>query len=471
MPAETPPKLAQKCLAFAATDDEREDRLGDLEEAFHRDAEARGLAAARRRYDRDAALCVLSILRRRVTSAVLFGGEDMFRILLWAIISIFVILVCYALAGGQTPELVQPVEWAIILLTMAGCALGANRLRGWGQIFRDLRRAERLGGTNRAAARAAALNRLFATASAPGAAGPVKSPDFAHLETIVELANVPEADTDRLIGGGIALYRDRSKNHLDIIRATMIDAYVGAGIACTLALIHAFGSFQEPLEVMYQLFGASCCPLLFGLLIAHGVVAPMGGRLSDLYGEDFREMEALRVSMKGVFVPAAFQALMASERGGKFAAGARDSSRLALFVGLPILVAIFGLIAQTPIADLTARLSGEPADPLKGTEVYYDLPHMSLNLNAPGQRILDTRLSLQVKGGRATITAIETHMPQIIDALQLTLRNRGPEDFRGSAGLEQLRPALQAQINDLIKPQQVTDVLFKNMLIGRDPEK
>jgi len=340
MQAETPPKLAQGCLAFIATDDEREDRLGDLEEAFHRAAESRGLGAARRRYTTDAALCSLSILRRRLAYAVLFGGEDMFRILLWAIISIFVILTCYALAGGQTPELVQPVEWAIILLTMTGCALGANRLRGWGQIFRDLRRAERLGGAGRAAARTAAINHLFATTAVSGAAGPVKFHDFTHLEAIVELVNVPGADADCLIGGNIALYRDRSELTLKIIRATMIDAYVGAGIAFTLGLVHAFGSFQEPLEVMYALFGASCCPLLFGLLIAHGVVAPMGGRLSDLYGEDFREMEALRLSLRGSFAPPAFETLMASERGGKFAAGARDPSRLALFVGLPVLMAI-----------------------------------------------------------------------------------------------------------------------------------
>lgn len=461
------PVLARRCLSVIATDDEREDRLGDLEEAFHRDMETRGSGVARRRYVRNAALCILSILRRRLAYAVFFGGEDMFRILLWAIISIFVILACYALAGGQTSELIQPVEWAIILLTMAGCALGANRLRGWGRILQDLRRADRLGGTGRAAARAAAMKQLLAQAGSPGV-GPVKSRDFAHLETVVELTNVPEADADRLIGGGIALHRDRSEHHLKIVRATMIDAYVGAAIAFTLGLIHAFGAFQEPLEVMYQLFGAACCPLLFGLLIAHGVVAPMGGRLSELYGEDFREMEALRVSLRGTFVLAAFETLMASERGGRFAAGARDSSRLALLVGLPALMVIFGLIAQTPIADMTARLSGQPADPLKGQDIYYDLPHMTLNLDAPGQPVLNTRLSLQIKGGKAAVSAIESHMPQIMDALQLTLRSKGPDDFRGSAGPSQLRPALQAQINGLIKPQQVTDVLFKNLLIGRE---
>jgi len=91
-------------------------------------------------------------------------------------------------------------------------------------------------------------------------------------------------------------------------------------------------------------------------------------------------------------------------------------------------------------------------------------------LNAPGQPVLTTRLSLKFEGGKATINAIEIHMPQIMDAIQLTLRDKVPDDFRGSVGIAQLRPVLQAQINALIAPQEVSDVLFKQLLVGQ-PEK
>lgn len=124
-------QIARTCLSWIATDEEREERLGDLEEAFHRDAVSGGPAFARRRYLRDAGLCFLLMLRRRVTRAILYGGQDMLRIFVWALFSVFVTLLLFAVAGGSPDVLVQPFEWAIIVMIMIGFALGSGRAAGW----------------------------------------------------------------------------------------------------------------------------------------------------------------------------------------------------------------------------------------------------------------------------------------------------------------------------------------------------
>lgn len=446
-----PPRTAQKCLSWIATAEEREDRLGDLEEAFHRTIERNGLAAARRHYVKDAALCSLSILRRRFTRAILHGGQDMLRIFLWAILSVFVILLIFGIAGGEPPLLVQPFEWAIILLTMFGFALGANRLAGWEQILLDLRRADRLNRSGRAAARTAALPRLLTGNAVAG---------FAHLQTLLDLAKSSPDQADSLIGGSIALTRDQNARQLQIVRATMIDAYIGAGIAFILGFIHICSSWTEPPEVFGHLLGGTACALFSGMILAHAVIGPIAGRLSDLYGEDIREMEAARVSLKGSdFAAPAFDALLEP----RFTSSSRTSARLSLILVLPAFVVLLCLITLTPIDRIAAKLGFPPRDPYLG-EMFYDLPSASLNLDAPGQPILDFRLSLQFSGS-PTKDTIDQHAPQIMDAAQILIRDMKPEDFRGSEKLATMRQVLQGRINQIIKPQQINDVLFKQAVV------
>ena len=478
-----PPKIAQKCLSWIATDAEREDRLGDLEEAFHSNVEVRGVETARRRYIRDAMLCMLFMIRRRVLRAILYGGQDMLNIFLWSIVSVFVIMSCFVANGGEPPVLFQPISWALILLTMLGFALGSNRLGSWGQILQDLRRADRLNAAVRARARSAAIKALLTERgpSAPGspeASTRVQVRDFAHLETVVELTRAsPEVDVDQLISGSIALNRDRCAGQLQIVRATVTDTYIGASIAFILGIIHTLGGITEPPEVLGHLFGGCLCALFFGIIVAHTVVAPIAGRLSNLYSEDFREMEALRASLKGAgksvdgvemptsFATVAFETLMESELGGKFSSSASYSARLSLFLGLPVFVAILCFIALNPIDTIAKRLGFPPTNrpPLTGT-VYFALPHITVNLSGPEQPVLDLQLSLVFEGAPA-MDAVTTKLPEIMDATLLVLRDLTEDDIRGSGGIGQLRQTLLARVNGMLKPRQISAVLFEQVTV------
>lgn len=432
-----PPRIAQKCLSWVATKEEREDRLGDLEEAFHRNIGSRGLAAARRTYVKEAALCILFTIRRRLVRAILFGGQDMIRIFLWAVVSVFVILFIFGVAGGGVPLLVQPFEWAIILLTMFGFALGSNRLAGWEEILQDLRRADRLNKSGRAAARSAHLS---------------------HLQTILDRAKSPP-EADSLIGGCIALTRDRNAHQLHIVKATMTDAYIGAAIAFILGIIHALGQWEGPPEVFAHLLGGACCALFSGMVIAHAIIGPIAGRLSALYGEDIREMEAMRASQKSDDKQSTFEMLLDL----KHASSARYPARLALLLGLPAFAALLCLIALAPIDSIAARLGFPSSDPLQGT-AFYDMPQISLNLDAPGQPVLDFRLALQFEG-TPTKDSIDANINGLMDAAQTMVRTMKPEDLRGSEKLARMQSLLQERFNGILKPQRIDAVLFKQAVI------
>ncbi len=97
MQAETPPQFVQRLLAFAATDDEREDRLGDLEEAYAHDLSQFGERAARRRQTRHILSCLLSIARRRT-------GDFLQDQVLPAVAALLIALTGYSSLSRATAE-------------------------------------------------------------------------------------------------------------------------------------------------------------------------------------------------------------------------------------------------------------------------------------------------------------------------------------------------------------------------------
>jgi hypothetical protein len=84
--------IARRAVAWMATDAEREDRLGDLEEI--------GRRMTARRYVREAAGVCLSILLSRARRAITNGGIDMARIVLWAAFSVAGVFLFLGLGGG-----------------------------------------------------------------------------------------------------------------------------------------------------------------------------------------------------------------------------------------------------------------------------------------------------------------------------------------------------------------------------------
>jgi len=273
---------ARACVAWLASDAEREDRLGDLEEI--------GRRMTTRRYVREAAGICFSILLRRVRRAITNGGLDMARIVLWAAISVVAIFSVLAWAGGAVFVYGQPFEWIIILAAMLGFAIAGRRLGAWPGIVADLRRAGERDGRVRSERRAAYIREARER--------PLHSFDFTHLDGILRIAReAAPADADRLMSGGIALFREKSRQRCAVVGQTARDAYASSAIAMIFGFIHTLEYADRPVLDLGHMLGGSLCAPVFGLILGRAVLAPIASQLAALQEQQAREMDALRLSL------------------------------------------------------------------------------------------------------------------------------------------------------------------------------
>jgi flagellar FliL protein len=56
-------------------------------------------------------------------------------------------------------------------------------------------------------------------------------------------------------------------------------------------------------------------------------------------------------------------------------------------------------------------------------------------------------------------------LPRIVDNFQVYLRELRLEDLQGAAGMYRLREELLNRVNAAVRPAQVKDVLFKEMIV------
>ena len=152
-------------------------------------------------------------------------------------------------------------------------------------------------------------------------------------------------------------------------------------------------------------------------------------------------------------------------------AAARMSGRkLVLFIVLP-LVLVLGLGAGIYFGGLMG--SGGDAEKTAADDgaqvrqaIYYDLPELLVNLNAPRRKTnyLKLKVSLELRNPE-DIQRLEKVLPRIIDNFQVYLRELRIEDLRGSAGIYRLREELLMRVNAAAQPATIHDVLFKEMLV------
>jgi flagellar FliL protein len=98
---------------------------------------------------------------------------------------------------------------------------------------------------------------------------------------------------------------------------------------------------------------------------------------------------------------------------------------------------------------------------------FVEVPDMMVNLvGAPGERVqyLRVKIVLEVKEEKQ-IEAIKPNMPRVTDLFQTYLRELRPSDINGSAGLFRLKEELTKRVNNAVAPQQVSAVLFKEIVI------
>jgi flagellar FliL protein len=110
-----------------------------------------------------------------------------------------------------------------------------------------------------------------------------------------------------------------------------------------------------------------------------------------------------------------------------------------------------------------AHAEAAPAKP----PVFVEVPEMLVNLvGSPGERVqyLKVRVVLEMKEDRQ-VDAIKPTMPRVTDIFQTYLRELRPADLNGSAGLFRLREELTRRVNTAIAPNQVSAVLFREIIV------
>jgi flagellar FliL protein len=98
---------------------------------------------------------------------------------------------------------------------------------------------------------------------------------------------------------------------------------------------------------------------------------------------------------------------------------------------------------------------------------YVEVPDMLVNLvGLPGERVqyLKLKIVLEVKEEKQVET-IKPNLPRVIDIFQTYLRELRSSDISGSAGLFRLREELTKRVNAAVSPNQVSAVLFKEIVV------
>ena len=98
---------------------------------------------------------------------------------------------------------------------------------------------------------------------------------------------------------------------------------------------------------------------------------------------------------------------------------------------------------------------------------FLEVPDMMVNLvGAPGERVqyLRVKVVLEIKEGKE-VDAIKPNLPRVTDLFQTYLRELRPSDLNGSAGLFRLKEELTKRVNYAVAPQQVSAVLFKEIVV------
>jgi flagellar FliL protein len=98
---------------------------------------------------------------------------------------------------------------------------------------------------------------------------------------------------------------------------------------------------------------------------------------------------------------------------------------------------------------------------------FIEVPDMMVNLvGAPGERVqyLRVKVVLEVKEEKQ-VEAIKPSLPRVTDLFQTYLRELRPSDINGSAGLFRLKEELTKRVNNAVAPQQVSAVLFKEIVV------
>lgn len=162
----------------------------------------------------------------------------------------------------------------------------------------------------------------------------------------------------------------------------------------------------------------------------------------------------------------------AGEGDGEDGEGAppKKGKKKLILIAMVVVIALGGtgaffFLKSKKDAEEQAKLEAEAA-PKKAEVIFHDLDEMIINLNTGGKNVSFMKLKVTVEvGDSASLAAVETMMPKIVDVFQLYLRELRPQDMQGSVGLYRLKEELLIRINKIVMPNRVNDLLFKEVLV------
>ena len=155
--------------------------------------------------------------------------------------------------------------------------------------------------------------------------------------------------------------------------------------------------------------------------------------------------------------------------GAAEAAAAAPKGKLKLVIAVVAVLAIIGggatwfFFLRHHDEEMHAEAAAPPVKP----PAYVEVPDMLVNLiGLPGERVqyLKVKIVLEVKEEKQ-VEAIKPSLPRVTDIFQTYLRELRPSDLSGSAGLFRLKEDLTRRVNAAVAPNQVSAVLFKEVVI------
>lgn len=164
------------------------------------------------------------------------------------------------------------------------------------------------------------------------------------------------------------------------------------------------------------------------------------------------------------------------EDGGK---SGPDIKKLALFVGLPAIIVVLGLVAgalflfggggdEVDVAEEEGEsLSGAAAAAqVESLPVYVFDDRLIVQIYAANgaPHLLSLELELEI-ADPAIAAVLDARMGRVLDGYAAFLRELSPDDLAGSAGLHRVRLELLRRTNLAIAPARVEAVLIKQMLV------
>jgi flagellar protein FliL len=140
--------------------------------------------------------------------------------------------------------------------------------------------------------------------------------------------------------------------------------------------------------------------------------------------------------------------------------------KLIIAVAAVLVIAVGGATWFFFLRHHNEEAHAEAAPPPK-PPVYVEVPDLLVNMiGLPGERVqyLKVKIVLEVKEEKQA-EAIKPSLPRVTDIFQVYMRELRPSDLNGSAGLFRLKEDLTRRVNAAVAPNQVSAVLFKEVVI------